>query len=133
MVMVYGIISSNSISGISALNNGGGGKIALPVEPASLLYSHFKYISGVPAPEGSQGLTISKLNILDVLIDQMNQIKKTPQIPVAQASEDRMAAMIEARIDSIKIEIEKAREAHNNMPYIPAPQAEIGSLFSLSL
>jgi hypothetical protein len=131
--MVYGIIPNNSLSGISALNNGGGGKIALPVEPSSLIYSHFRYVSGVPAPEGSHGLTISKLNILDVLIDQMNQIKKTLAVSAAQESEDRMAAMVEARIDSIKIEIEKAREAHDNMPYVPAPDAATGSLFSLSL
>jgi hypothetical protein len=129
--MVYGIISNNSISGISALNMAAGGKIALPVDPASLLYSHFKNVSGVPAPEGSNGITINKLNILDVLIEQMNQIRqKPPAVPVID-SESRMAAMVDAKIDSIRNQILEAKEARNNMPYIEAPLAESGSLFSL--
>ncbi|MDR0312669.1 MAG: hypothetical protein LBI14_03655 [Treponema sp.] len=129
--MVYGIISNNSISGISALNMAAGGKIALPVDPSSLLYSHFKNVSGVAAPEGSSGVTINKLNILDVLIEQMNQIKQKPEpIPVID-SEDRMAAMVEAKIDSIRDQILDVQEARSNMPYIQAPLAETGSLFSL--
>jgi hypothetical protein len=129
--MVYGVISNNSISGIGALNTAAGGRIALPVEPSSLLYSHFKNVSGVPAPEGSNGITISKLNILDVLIEQMNQIKQKPEpVPVIN-SEDRMAAMVEAKIDSIRAQILEAKEARGNMPYIQAPLAETGSLFSL--
>ena len=37
------------------------GKMSLPVNSSSLIYSHFEHVSGIPAPEGTQGVAISKL------------------------------------------------------------------------
>lgn len=99
-------------------------KIALPVSPSSYIYSHFKHVSGVPAPEGQQGVPITKLKILDALIDQLSQMKKNPQRPV---SEDRIDALLE----QYKKEVEVAQAANRALPYNPKPPENAPILVNL--
>lgn len=99
-------------------------KIAIPVSPSSYIYSHFKHVSGVPATEGQQGVPITKLKILDALIDQLSQMKKTPQRPV---SEDRIDALLE----QYKKEIAVAQAAHRALPYNPKPPENAPILVNL--
>jgi len=104
-------------------------KMSLPVDPSSLLYSHFEHVSGIPAPKGTQGVSISKLNLLDVLIEQMNKIKSGSTV-VSSASaipEDRLDALIEGYENQIR----QAKVASADMPYKPSPSAPSGVLFSL--
>jgi hypothetical protein len=105
--------------------------MSVPVSPASYIYSHFRHVSGVPAPEGTQGVTISKLKILDVLIEQLSQMKKRRDISPAEAgnvSTDRINALI----DQYEQQIKQASAASAAMPYNPAPQAFAGALLNLS-
>ena len=110
-----------------ALTASSSGRMALPVTPANYIYSHFKHVSGVPAPEGTRGVTISKLKILDVLIEQLGQMKKRPELNVKDMSDEQIDAMISQYEGQIKT----ARAANNVMPYTPAPQAPSGILFSI--
>ena len=127
---MHGIISSNSIPDLGyALNIPAGAKIALPVDQNSLVYSHLKHISGIPAPEGSPGVTISKLNILDILIDQMNQFSKADPLQDKNIPENRLDAMI----DSYRTQIRIASETNNNQPYAKIPSAESGLLFEFTV
>ena len=129
--MIQGIMSNNPIPSIGyAMNVSGRGKISLPVEHASLVYSHFKHVSGIPAPEGSQGVAISKLNILDILIEQVKQLNKNGNPAVfAQVPEDRLDIMIEA----IMTQFRQAAEAHSVMPYTPVPMAQAGAVVNLMI
>lgn len=129
--MINGVNTNNSIPSFGyVVNSSSNGKIALPVEPSSLVYSHLKHVSGVPAPEGSQGVNISKLNILDVLIDQVNQFRKIGNVSVSSpVSEDRQNLMIEIYRDQILA----AREARNSMPYNQASSAPSGAIFKISI
>ena len=127
--MIQGAVSNNSITNIGyAIGASSNGKIALPVDPGSLIYSHLKNVSGIPAPEGSNGINISRLNILDVLIEQIRQIRETPEI----ITEDLPVYMQDAMIDSIQSQILYAMESRSEMPYVQAPLAESGTLFSIS-
>jgi hypothetical protein len=132
--MVHTVIPNNSIVGIGyVLNTSERGKIALPVEPATLVYSYFKHVSGVPAPEGSLGVTISKLNILDILIERMSQIRKNGNMADFILSEDSMPVPedhLDALIEAYKAQIRDAAEAHAVMPYMPAPMAQAGAVFN---
>ena len=103
-----------------------GGKMSLPVDPASLIYSHFEHVSGVAAPKGSQGVTISKLNLLDVLIGQLNQVKKGHSIP-AQGEGFQADALIE----NYRNQIRQTKAASAVIPYIPSPSAQTGAVFSI--
>ena len=109
------------------------GKMSLPVDSSSLIYSHFEHVSGVPAAKGTQGVSISKLNLLDVLIGQVNQIKKgaLPQISPAPMAENLDARNLDALIEHYRNQIREARAVSAAMPYIPAPSAPSGAVFSL--
>ena len=106
-----------------------GGIVALPVEPASLLYSNFEHVSGVAAPEGTYGISINRLNLLDVLIGQLNQLKRES---LSQFSLDRFDGA-DALIESIEQQIRQTKAASEAMPYIPSPTAESGAIFSLTV
>jgi hypothetical protein len=102
--------------------------MSLPVARSSYIYSHFKHVSGVPAPEGSRGVAISKLKILDVLIEQLTQIKRRPeQVLDTDASDERIDAMI----DQYKNQIRQAQAASVAMPYNPAPASSAGAIVNL--
>ena len=130
------------------------GKMSLPVDSSSLIYSHFEHVSGIPAPEGTQGVTISKLKLLDVLIEQLNQVKKGANYPppldlqrISQTSagDSNLQATrqgsssgkspdtphFDALIENYVNQIRQARAASSAMPYIPSPSAQGGAVFSL--
>jgi hypothetical protein len=102
--------------------------MSVPVSPGSYIYSHFKHVSGVPAPEGSRGVSINRLKILDVLIEQLAQMKKRPEPALgANPSDER----IDALIDQYQGQIRAAQAAASVMPYKIAPAASAGAVVNL--
>jgi hypothetical protein len=98
------------------------------VAPSAYIYSHFKHVSGVPAPEGVRGVNITKLKILDALIEQLGRIKKQGvKTPEALVSDDRIDALIE----QYEGQIRSARAAGAAMPYLRVPAGGGGALFNL--
>ncbi|MDR2403649.1 MAG: hypothetical protein LBD78_06420 [Spirochaetaceae bacterium] len=106
------------------------GRMTMPVAPGNVIYSHFRHVSGVAAPEGSRGVTISKLKILDVLIEQLAQIKKNPE-PALSPGMSHSDSQIDALIEQYESQIRQARAASAAMPYSPNPQAPAGAVFNL--
>jgi hypothetical protein len=102
--------------------------MSLPVSPASYIYSHFKHVSGVPAPEGTHGVAVSRLKVLDVLIEQLSQMKKKPDLAPDNLSNEQ----IDALISKYEGQIKAARAANAAMPYVLAPPAPTGALLNLS-
>ena len=100
------------------------GKMALPVDPSAVIYSHFEYVSGIPAQNGLQGVSISKLNLLDVLIGRLNNAS------VASKTVNPFDG-IENVIESYRNQVRQAKAASDAMPYIPSPNANPGALFTL--
>jgi hypothetical protein len=128
--MSYGIMSATALPSVGyAISASRGGRMSLPVAPSSVIYSHFKHVSGIPAPEGSRGVTINRLKILDVLIEQLGQIKKQPLNagPTGPLSDERINALIE----QYEGQIRSAQAASAAMPYNPRPTAPLGAVFSL--
>lgn len=122
--------STSSVPSIGfAINASRGGRTSFPVAPAHYIYSQFKHVSGVRAPEGSRGVTINKLKILDVLIEQLSQAKKRPQTVTGEGhlSDEQ----INVRIQQYETQIRQARAANLVMPYASAPQMPSGMLFNL--
>ncbi|MDR1411724.1 MAG: hypothetical protein LBI91_05940 [Spirochaetaceae bacterium] len=129
--MVGGILRTSAFPTIGyAINASAGGKMSLPVAPSAYIYSHFRHVSGVPAPEGSRGVAISKLKILDVLIEQLARIKKNPDTGLtADAPSDEQ---LDVLIKHYESQIRAAQAANTAMPYNPAPPSSAGALLSLS-
>jgi hypothetical protein len=110
--------------------------MSLPVAPSAYIYSHFRHISGVPAPEGVQGVAISKLKILDTLIEQLARMKKQPTPsfgPTGPVSEDHINAMIDQYENQIRTAAAAAKAAETAMPYgLAAAPAPLGAVFNLT-
>ena len=129
---MIGSISNISMPNISQVTNQGG-RMSLPVDSSALIYSHFRHVSGIPAPEGTQGVSISKLNLLDVLIGRLDQIKNSSALLTTAAGERLDAGHIDALIETYRSQIRQAQAASAAMPYIPSPNAQSGALFSLNI
>ena len=100
------------------------GKMTLPVEASSLIYSNFEHVLGVPAPEGTRGVAISKLNLLDVLIEQLNRIQKDSfSQSMLNPNED-----IDALVESLKLQIKQVQSSAEQTPYNYFPTVETGIL-----
>jgi hypothetical protein len=133
--MILGTASINSFPDISyALSSYQVGRLAFPVSPSSYIYSNFKHVSGIPAENGEPGVPLTKLKILDVLIDQLSQIKRSAsQIPtkVQRDSISSDPRKIDALIEQYEKEIRTAIAESAAMPYKPHPSAPAGTLLNL--
>ena len=107
------------------------GRLSLPVSSSAYIYSQFKNVSGVPAPDGVGGVNINKLAIIDTLIEQISRMKKQPDPFIAseeQDSENRVNAMISQYQDQIR----NIQTASAGNPYAPAAPF-VGAVFSISI
>ena len=113
---------------VYAMNAARDGRMSLPVSPSVYIYSHFKHVTGVPAPEGIQGVNISRLKILDTLIEQLARMKKQPSGHVGEQGEDA-----EKRIDVLIEQYQKQIQAVQaaSAPFVSNTPAT-GALFSIS-
>ena len=130
--MNIGAVPYNTFPSIGqAISMSQSGRVSVPVSQSSYIYSQFKHVSGVPAPDGVSGVNINKLKIIDTLIEQISKMKKQPE-PLfdvkEQDGEDRFNALIEKYQDQIrKIQTEGAKS-----PYPPAAPL-IGAIFSIAI
>ncbi|MDR0443519.1 MAG: hypothetical protein LBH44_08950 [Treponema sp.] len=110
------------------MNTAAAGRMSIPVSPSQYIYSHFKHVSGVPAPEGTQGVNISKLKIIDTLIEQLSKMKKQPAMDFGALSEND-EKRIDALIKQYQSQIHAAQAA---APYTPAAPVT-GALFNITV
>ncbi len=131
--MLQGISASYPLSPSIgyAISISGHGKTSVPVNPSSYIYSHFKHVSGTPAPDGVQGVTITKLKVLDVLIDQLSKIKQRPDFDSGKEEQQMSDGQIDALIETYENRIRQAQAASAAMPYKPSPEAPAGVLFNM--
>jgi len=104
------------------------GKMSIPVDSASLVYSHFEHVSGVLAPEGTNGISISKLNLLDALIGQLSNIGGNT---IAQSTASPFEG-VDSLIENMQNQLSQAKSAYETMPYSPLPSAEPGMVFDFA-
>jgi hypothetical protein len=125
---MVGGVSSVTIPTLS-YTMGQHGKMALPVDSSLLIYSNFEHVSGIIAPEGTHGVSITKLNLLDVLIGMVNKINKTP--PSQTPANINPTKGVDSIIENLENQIRQAKASSKAIPYRPSPNAEDGILFSL--
>jgi len=92
------------------------------------IFTHNLSMLAAFLPEGTNGVAVTKLKILDVLIEQLHQIKKQPTLNTKDLSNEQ----IDALISKYEGQIKAATAANNVMPYTPAPQVPAGMLFDIS-
>ena len=100
------------------------GKMYVPVSKSALLYSHFDHVSGVAAGNGQNGVSISKLRILNSLIERVSAIKNEPAKTLKEVSPDQADALIQ----NYQKQLQQALQT----PYIlNGAQPQAGDIFSL--
>ena len=100
------------------------GKMYVPVSKSALLYSHFDHVSGVAAGNGQNGVSISKLRILNSLIERVSAIKNEPAKTLKEVSPD----MADSLIQNYQKQLQQALQT----PYIlNGAQPQAGDLFTL--
>ncbi|MBN2738252.1 MAG: hypothetical protein JXR70_14810 [Spirochaetales bacterium] len=93
----FPIISPN----ISRLKSGTG-KVTVPVRPFQAYYTHFKHLTGVPSTKIESSVPLSKLRVLDHLIELLvGQKGKASQY--LKISENNIDQLISKLSDEIRI------------------------------
>ena len=95
MTSSIGYVNAFSYSN-SAMSSGVAGKLYVPVSKSALMYSHFDHVTGVAASSGQQGVSISKIRILNTLIERLSAIKNEPKDSIQDISDDQADVLIEA-------------------------------------
>jgi hypothetical protein len=115
----------------SALNASQGRRISLPVSPGMYIYSQFRHVSGVPAPEGVQGVSIAKLHILDTILNELSRIKEPPK-PSFDIQGDTAEKRLNSLVEHFQAQVHQAYTASPATPYhTAAPQ--VGAALSISI
>ena len=124
------------ISNITNLNpysyhissSGASGKLFVPVNPSSVIYAQFDHISGIAAREGQQGVSVSKIQILNTLIENLSRIKSNPSTPkTMQVSEEQADVLIK----NYQRQIAQAVQASQTAFALNGARPNIGALFSI--
>jgi len=92
-IMYANDISLNA-SSYSSVFAGSSGRIYVPVKNSVAVFTQFEYVRGTPASKGQEGVPVSRIRILNTLIDQLVSMKK--DVP-----EDDLAPLTDAQLDSM--------------------------------
>ena len=124
-------ISSQLLTGLGAQAAAYNGKTVIAVPPANVIYAHFKHVYGTAAPEGVNGVPISKLKILDTMIERLRQMREERinfnALPETNDAQKQMDMLIER--------IKKSLDANNAsaVPYKRAEALPEGAFLSLTV
>ncbi len=106
-----------------------GGRAYMPVNSNQMIYAHFKYVAGVPAGDGQNGMSIDKLSILNSLIDRLVNAKQTSMAEAKATKEvlkkdDVSGAQIDRLIQYYLSEIKRYNSIKTNFGYGASIQAD---------
>ncbi len=125
------------ISNITNLNpysyhvssSGASGKLFVPVQPSAVIYAQFNHISGIAAPKGQSGVSISKIQILNSLIENLSKIRGAENSPKKNV---RLTdGQVDALIKNYQKQIAQAVQASQAQFMLNGAKPEMGALFSV--
>ena len=125
-------ISNVNIFSYSSSITGSSGKVRVPVQPNLVIYSQLEHISGVAAQKDQRGINISKIQILNTLIDRLTSAKQNPTPDTVDASVDdkQIDALIKNFSDQVQLAVSAAESTIFAVPTIPA---QTGAIFSIAV
>ena len=131
--MVNGIsLNANSFNYSGVVSNGGHGKLYVPVAKSNVIYAHFDHVTGVAAKPNQKGVSISKIQILNSLFNQLISMKSQPKPNIAPENMDdsQLDALIQSTQSKIQTNIQVAQATGYGLAGA-APEA--GAVFSLDV
>ncbi|MDA3810985.1 MAG: hypothetical protein PF518_11740 [Spirochaetaceae bacterium] len=73
-------------------------RIGLPVSNKSIIYSYYKHVQGYATKDNSQTVPISKIRILNSLIENLTKIKGDSSIKNSMTSSEKMSSEAVTRL-----------------------------------
>jgi hypothetical protein len=131
--MVNGIsLNASNFNYSGVVSSSGHGKLYVPVAQQNVIYAHFDHVTGVAAKPNQQGVSISKIQILNSLLNQLISMKNQPKINVAPENMDdsQLDALIQSTQSKIQTNIQVAQATGYGLAGV-APEA--GAVFSLDV
>lgn len=110
--MVSNLIVLNA-SSYKNLFASGEGSLYVPVNPNAVVYAQFDHVHGIAASAGQEGIPISRVKILNTLIDQLVSMRSKTTISkdeVRSLSNKQMDALIKQYQQQIKNSIAEASQ-----------------------
>lgn len=125
------------ISNITNLNpysyhvssSGASGKLFVPVSPSAVIYAQFNHISGIAAPKGQSGVSISKIQILNSLIENLSKIRGAENSP--KKNVHLTDGQVDALIKNYQKQIAQAVQASQAQFMLNGAKPEAGAVFSI--
>jgi len=126
-----GAVTLNAYS-YSGIITGGSSKLYVPVKPQNLIYSHFDHVAGVAAKPNQGGVSISKIQILNSLLNQLITMKGKPKLDVKteQIDDKQLDALIQNTQTQIQTNVQVAQATGYGLA---GAQPQAGALFSLDV
>ncbi len=131
--MVNGIsLNASNFNYSGIVSSSGHGKLYVPVAQQNVIYAHFDHVTGVAAKPNQQGVSISKIQILNSLLNQLISMKNQPKVNVAPENMDdsQLDALIQSTQSKIQTNIQVAQATGYGLAGA-APEA--GAVFSLDV
>ncbi len=100
-----------------------GGRAYVPVAPNQFVYSQFRYVAGIPARGGQQGVSVDKIKILNTLIDQLVSMRQKNVQPKLDGQGAMSDNQISALIDQYQEQVKAVTAMAAELPYKPAMPA----------
>jgi len=107
-----------------------GTRTYVPVKPSQFMYSQFQYVSGYPAPNGQEGVSIDKIKILNTLIDHLVNMKQKNIQPKISEQGQISDKQIDALIDQYQKQIQTVTATAQTLDYKP-PMPQTGVIVDL--
>lgn len=131
--MVNGVsLNASSFNYSGVVSNGGHGKLYVPVAQQNVIYAHFDHVTGVAAKPNQNGVSISKIQILNSLLNQLISMKSKPQLDakVEEMSDSQLDALIQSTQTKIQTNIQVAQATGYGLA---GAAPEPGAVFSLDV
>jgi len=109
--MVSNFVSLNA-SSYKNLFTSGSGALYVPVSPSAVVYSQFSHVRGTPSSEG--GVSVSKIKILNTLIDQLISMKTKKTLSkdlISQLTDNQKDVLIKQYQKQIQSELTQSARA----------------------
>lgn len=110
---------------------GGMGKLYVPVKPASVIFAQYDHVSGFAARRGENGVSLSKVQILNTLIGHLAAIKGGSAASPAAAPNALNDKQIDAMIKSLQQQVKQTVSAPSAQYALSGAQPQSGMLFSI--
>ena len=116
----------------NSIVSGSMGKLYVPVKPSDTIYAQFDHISGFAAKSNQNGVSVSKIQILNTLINQLISMKANQNLsPIDPSmSSEEMDSLIKNYQGQIQTTMQMAEATGYGLAGA-APQT--GAIFSLEV